>query len=120
MVSARYQRVADVDGLMLALQSPQIPWQTLLGHCKRFLREILAELDAISPQTLVAWQATLREQCDSSDNAEAALQGLRKQQGLPTTRDAVASLTLPLIQQLHTRLMRERRRWRILIAVEKP
>lgn len=121
VVSARYQRVADVDGLMLALQSPQIPWQTLLGHCKRFLRETVAELDAISPQTLAAWQATLREQCDASDNAEAALQGLRQQQGLPNlTRDAVASLTLPLIQQLHTRLMRERRRWRILIAVEKP
>ena len=116
VVSARYQRVADVDGLMLALQSPQIPWQTLLGHCKRFLREIVAELDAITPQTLAAWQATLREQCDASDNAEAALQGLRQQQGLPNlTRDAVASLTLPLIQQLHTRLLRERRRWRILI-----
>ncbi|WP_244563425.1 pyrroloquinoline quinone biosynthesis protein PqqF [Pantoea rodasii] len=116
VVSARYQRVADVDGLMLALQSPQIPWQTLLGHCKRFLREIVAELDAITPQTLAAWQATLREQCDASDNAEAALQGLRQQQGLPNlTRDAVASLTLPLIQQLHIRLLRERRRWRILV-----
>ncbi|MBK0092767.1 pyrroloquinoline quinone biosynthesis protein PqqF [Erwinia sp. S59] len=116
VVSARYQRVADVDGLMLALQSPQIPWQTLLGHCKRFLRETVADLDAIAPPTFAAWQATLREQCDIRDNAEAALQGLRQQQALPNlTPDAIASLTLPLIQQLYHRLLRERRRWRILI-----
>nr|AAP34383.1 PqqF [Kluyvera intermedia] len=38
VVSARYQRVADVDGLMLALQSPDISWRALLGHCKRFMR----------------------------------------------------------------------------------
>jgi coenzyme PQQ biosynthesis probable peptidase PqqF len=116
VVSARYQRVADVDGLMLALQSPQLSWQTLLGHCKRFLRETVSVINTLTPQTLAAWQTTLREQCDPSDNAEAALQALRQQQGLPNlTRDAVESLTLPLIQQLYTRILRERRRWRILV-----
>ena len=116
VVSARYQRVADVDGLLLALQSPQLPWQVLLGHCKRFMREMVAEVAAVTPATLADWQATLLEQCDAKDNADVVTQGLRAQQGLPNlNRNAVASLTLAHIQQLHTRLMRERRRWRIII-----
>lgn len=120
VVSARYQRVADVDGLLLALQSPQLPWQTLLGHCKRFMREMVAEVDSVTPQTLAAWQATLLDQCDAKDNADAAVQGLRQQQGLPNlNRNAVMSLTLPHLQQLHKRMMRERRRWRVIIALGK-
>jgi len=121
VVSARYQRVADVDGLLLALQSPQLSWRVLLGHCKRFMREMVAEVASVSPQRLAAWQATLLEQCDPKDNAEAATQGLRQQQGLPhLNRNAVDALTLTSIQQLHTRLLRERRRWRIIVAIEKP
>lgn len=116
VVSARYQRVADMDGLMLALQSPDISWRALLGHCKRFMREMVAEIAAISPQKLAAWQASLMTQCASKDNGEAALETLRQQHGLATlNRAAIQALTLPQIEQLHQRLLRERRRWLILV-----
>ncbi|PLR19813.1 pyrroloquinoline quinone biosynthesis protein PqqF [Pantoea endophytica] len=116
VVSARYQRVADVDGLMLALQSPDISWRALLGHCKRFMREMVAEIAAISPQKLAAWQASLMTQCVSKDNGEAALETLRQQHGLATLkRAAIQALTLQQLEQLHQRLLRERHRWLILV-----
>lgn len=117
VVSARYQRVADVDGLMLALQSPDITWRALLGHCKRFMREMVAEIAAISPEKLAAWQASLLTQCASKDNGDAALETLRQQHGLSTlNRAAILSLTLPQLKQLHQRLLRERHRWLILVT----
>ncbi len=116
VVSARYQRVADVDGLMLALQSPDISWRALLGHCKRFMREMVAEIAAISPQKLAAWQASLMTQCASKDNGEAALETLRQQHGLATlNRAAIQALTLQQLEQLHQLLLRERHRWLILV-----
>ncbi|WP_277975463.1 pyrroloquinoline quinone biosynthesis protein PqqF [Pantoea endophytica] len=116
VVSARYQRVADVDGLMLALQSPDISWRALLGHCKRFMREMVAEIAAISPQKLAAWQASLMTQCVSKDNGETALETLRQQHGLATlNRAAIQALTLPQLEQLHQRLLRERHRWLMLV-----
>lgn len=120
VVSARYQRVADVDGLLLALQSPHIAWQKLLTHCKRFMREEVEEVASITPHTLASWQRALLEQCVAQDNADAAIQALRQQQGLPTlTRHAVEALTVTQLQRLHARLMRERRRWCIVVAVEE-
>ncbi|THD38642.1 pyrroloquinoline quinone biosynthesis protein PqqF [Pantoea sp. R102] len=120
VVSARYQRVADVDGLQLALQSPSIGWRTLLQHCKAFLRDMVSELAAINDETLQGWQATLLAQCQPHQNADAASEALRKQQGLPVlTPEAIAALTLPQLQRLHQRLLRERRRWRLLINQRK-
>ncbi|MBA0038231.1 pyrroloquinoline quinone biosynthesis protein PqqF [Pantoea sp. BIGb0393] len=117
VVSARYQRVADVDGLLLALQSPNIPWRTLLGHCKRFMRDMLAEIAAIPAANLAAWQANLAMQCLNQDNSERAQEALRQQFGLPIlNRAAIQSLTLQQLQQLHYRLLRERHRWLILFA----
>ncbi|UVC31067.1 pyrroloquinoline quinone biosynthesis protein PqqF [Pantoea sp. SOD02] len=117
VVSARYQRVADVDGLMLALQSPDITWRALLGHCKRFMREMVAEIAAVSPEKLAAWQASLLTQCASKDNGDAALETLRQQHGLATlNRAAIQALTLPQLEQLHQRLLRERHRWLILVT----
>ncbi|MRS21254.1 pyrroloquinoline quinone biosynthesis protein PqqF [Enterobacteriaceae bacterium RIT692] len=117
VVSARCQRVADVDGLMLALQSPDITWRALLGHCKRFMREMVAEIAAISPNKLAAWQASLLTQCASKDNGDAALGTLRQQHGLATlNRAAIQALTLPQLELLHQRLLRERHRWLILVT----
>lgn len=117
VVSARYQRMADVDGLLLALQSPSVPWRTLLAHCKRFLRDMQAVLAGLSDETLRGWQATLRAQCPATDNATAASEALRQQQGLPClTPAAVEGLTLAHLQDLHLRLLRERRRWRVLVS----
>jgi coenzyme PQQ biosynthesis probable peptidase PqqF len=116
VVSARYQRLADVDGLLLALQSPDIPWRALLGHCKRFMRESVAEVASVTPDTLHLWQANLLAQCEAKDNAEAAGEGLRQQQGLATlNRAAIQALTLPQFEQLHQRLLRERHRWLIVV-----
>ncbi|HBZ15658.1 MAG TPA: pyrroloquinoline quinone biosynthesis protein PqqF [Pantoea sp.] len=116
VVSARYQRVADVDGLLLALQSPNIPWRTLLGHSKRFMRDMLAEIAAIPAAHLAAWQANLAMQCVKQDNSERAEEALRQQLGLPIlNRTAIQALTLPQLQHLHYRLQRERHRWLILV-----
>lgn len=120
VVSARYQRVADVDGLLLALQSPDTAWRTLLSHCKRFMREMMTALTQITPTLLAGWRASLLAQCDAKNNQEAALQALRQQHGLADLkRSAVESLTVPQLQQLHAQLLRERHRWRILIATDK-
>lgn len=117
VVSARYQRVADIDGILLALQSPATPWPQLLKHCRAFLREMSQALNDAPPAMLAAWQATLREQCVPKDNADAALQALRQQQGLANlTPYAIDALTVPLIQDVHETLRRGRRRWRVLVA----
>lgn len=116
VVSARYQRVADVDGLLLALQSPDIPWRTLLAHCKCFLREMVGEIAALPAEKLPVWQTHLRAQVENIANAERAVETLRQQHGLATlNRAAIQSLTLPHIQHLHAQLVREKRRWLILV-----
>jgi coenzyme PQQ biosynthesis probable peptidase PqqF len=116
VVSLRYQRVADVDGLLLALQSPDIPWRTLFAHCKRFLREMVGEIAALPAEKLPAWQTHLRAQVENTANAERAVETLRQQHGLATlNRAAIQSLTLPHIQHLHAQLLREKRRWLILV-----
>lgn len=116
VVTARYQRVADVDGILLALQSPDIPWRVLLSHCKRFLRTL--DLSAVS---LAALQQTLLGQCAVNNNADAALDALRQQRGLPELKTtAIHRLTLTQLQQLHQQLLQQRRRWRILLAISQP
>lgn len=116
VVSARYQRVADVDGLLLALQSPDIPWRTLLGHCKRFMRQMDGEIAALSAEKLAAWQANLLTLVEPQNNADSATETLRQQHGLAILNPAaIHALTLPHIQQVHQRLLRERHRWLILV-----
>ncbi|ADU69108.1 pyrroloquinoline quinone biosynthesis protein PqqF [Pantoea sp. At-9b] len=115
VVTARYQRVADVDGILLALQSPDIPWRVLLGHCKRFLRTLdVADAD------LVMLRQTLQNSLTCVDNASAALQALRQQQGLAELSSAaIDDVSLAQLQQLHQHLLRNRRRWRVLVALSQ-
>ncbi|WP_343554395.1 pyrroloquinoline quinone biosynthesis protein PqqF [Pantoea sp.] len=116
VVSARYQRVADVDGVLLALQSPNIPWRTLLGHCKRFMRVMAAELGVLPEKKLALWQHTLLTQAACHDNAEVAVETLRQQHGLATLHHAaIQAVTLPQLQHIHQRLLRERHRWLVLV-----
>lgn len=116
VVSARYQRVADVDGLLLALQSPAAGWRTLLCHCLMFMRRMTAEIARATPEMLAAWQQSLQAQCDVRNNAEAAVLALRQQQQLPTlTHSAIRALTVAHIQHLHATMLHQRRRWRMLI-----
>lgn len=116
VVSARYERCADVDGLLFALQSPDISWQQLLEHCKRFLHEMRLVLRQLSNEAVMAWQQTLLTRCQPQNNAQAAEDLLRREKGLPViTPESVAALTLPCLQQLLDELVRQRRRWRLLI-----
>lgn len=119
VASACYQRVADVDGLLLALQSPDVAWHTLLSHCEHFMREMMTEILLVTPEMLGAWQNVLLGQCEAQNNEEAALQALRERHGLADLkRHAVESLTLYQLHQLHGQLLQERHRWRIVIATE--
>lgn len=117
VVSARYQRVADVDGLLLALQSPDVGWRELLSHCKRFLRDMQPAVEQLQAATLRDWQTTLAAACTPQDNVTAAQEALRQQQGLPClTHCATEALTPAHLQQLYSQLLRQRRRWRVLVT----
>ncbi len=118
VASARYQRVADIDGLLLALQSPEINWRTLLSHCKRFMRAQHKDFDSITPAMMDNAKFTLRSQCHALTNADAIVQALRQQHNLPNLNlEAIESLTLPQLQQLHQNLIRTRHLWRVLFAI---
>jgi coenzyme PQQ biosynthesis probable peptidase PqqF len=116
VVTARYERCADVDGLLFALQSPDIDWVRLLAHCRRFLLDMKTALSECDAEMLHAWQQTLRERCQPYANRQVAQDLLRREAGgAILTPEAVSALTLPRMQQLFRRLVRQRRRWRLLI-----
>lgn len=116
VVTARYERCADVDGLLFALQSPDISWVRLLTHCRRFLLDMQTVLSQSDDETLRAWQQTLQERCQPHANRQVAQDLLRREAGGPClTPEAVAALTLPHMLQLFRQLVRQRRRWRVLI-----
>lgn len=106
-VFARYQQVADIDGILFALQSPHLGWRTLLQRCKDFLRQ--QTFDEIN---LDAVRHALR-----ADPADALSQALRRQFGLAVhDEQAIAALRLEDISALHNRLLRQRRKWRVLVG----
>lgn len=117
VVRACYQRVADVDGLQLVLQSPSVSWRRLLGHCKRFLRAMRSELRCCNMTDLTPLQMTLLEECRQRDKVEMARHRLRQQQGLPCLApEAITSLKPEQIEHCLLCNLREHRRWRILAA----
>ncbi|WP_233509225.1 pyrroloquinoline quinone biosynthesis protein PqqF [Pluralibacter gergoviae] len=109
-VSARALRVADVDGILLAVQSPDTGWRTLLRRGKDFLREVTFTADAL-------------EEARRALRAEAvfpAEEALRRRWGLPEVSEAaIAGITLAQVEALHRRLCRRRRRWRVLITAKE-
>ncbi len=108
-MSSRYLRSADHDGVLFALQSPNLSVGRLLQHCKRFLRSLDNEIATLDIDTL---KAQLRV-----DESNAALTALRREQGLhDLTQTSIDALTLDDLQQLHTRLTNQRRRWRVLFT----
>jgi len=109
VVSSRYMRCADEEGVLFALQSPDYSALSLLRYCRNFLRslnETLAECD------LVALKARLLSQ-----QVEQPLALLRRENGLAEP-DAtqIAALTLADLLQLHRTLIQDRRRWRVLFT----
>ncbi|HDR1954819.1 TPA: pyrroloquinoline quinone biosynthesis protein PqqF [Enterobacter hormaechei] len=114
VVSCRYQRIADRDGLLLALQSPDRSPLNLLGCCKRFLRE-LTLCDEATFSVLRQQLATqIRSPMDASATAVAAL---RQRYGLPVlTPQAIDALQPDEIIALWREMTRRRRRWRVLFT----
>lgn len=117
VVSCRYQRCADRDGLLFALQSPDQTPAALLRHCKTFLRHFSRDISDLSAAALRELQSRLSPLPAKPQPAEAALRVLRQQAGLPVlTEAAIGALTPGDLRQLHQRLMRERRRWVMLFC----
>ncbi|WEF26100.1 pyrroloquinoline quinone biosynthesis protein PqqF [Klebsiella aerogenes] len=114
VVSCRYQRLADRDGLLLALQSPDRSVLNLLRCCKTFLRE----LTLCNTGEFRILQQQLAEQARSPTKASAtALSALRQQYGLPDiTPQSIDELRYDEVIALWRELTRRRRRWRILFS----
>lgn len=114
VVSCRYQRIADRDGLLLALQSPDRSISNLLRCCKTFLRQLTlcgqAEFSQLQHQ--LAEQHGLPQ-----DTSATALAALRQRYHLPAaTPQDVNDLRLDEVIALWREITRRRRSWRILYS----
>ncbi len=114
VVSCRYQRIADRDGLLLALQSPDRSISNLLRCCKTFLRQLTLCGQAEFSQL----QHQLAEQHGQAQDASAtALSALRQHYHLPVaTPQNVNDLRLDEVITLWREITRRRRSWRILYS----
>ncbi|MDH2065857.1 pyrroloquinoline quinone biosynthesis protein PqqF [Pantoea sp. GD03673] len=109
VVSSRYMRCADEDGVLFALQSPDYSALSLLRYCRNFLRSLN---EALAGCDLVALKARLLSQ-----QADQPLALLRRENGLAETDAAqIEALTLTDLHQLHRTLIQDRRRWRVLFT----
>ncbi|WP_442954598.1 hypothetical protein [Pantoea sp. LMR881] len=109
MVSSRYLRCADRDGVLFALQSPALSVTALLRHCKMFLRALTEAMPTLDMASLKSHIRTV--------NSDPALALLRRENGLPEPEPAaIDALTWEDLQQLHQQLLRERRAWRVLFS----
>ena len=104
VVSCRYQRCADRDGMLFALQSPDNAPDVLLAQCQRFLQQ-LQPLD--EAETLASLKERLLAQLAGAPDAATALQsGLRQARGLrELERASIASLTLSALRQAQAQLI---------------
>lgn len=109
VVSSRYLRCADQDGVLFALQSPDYSALSLLRYCRNFLRSLN---EALASCDLVALKASLhRERLDTP------LACLRQLNGLADAdAAAIDALDVVRLQQLHHDLIKARRRWRVLFT----
>lgn len=109
VVSSRYLRCADRDGVLFALQSPALSVTALLRHCKMFLRALTEAMPTLDMASLKSHLRTV--------NSDPALALLRRENGLPEPEPAaIDALTWEDLQQLHQQLLRERRAWRVLFS----
>ncbi|WP_210486704.1 pyrroloquinoline quinone biosynthesis protein PqqF [Pantoea ananatis] len=112
VVSCRYHRSTDSDGLLFALQSPDCPASTLIQYCEDFLRDIAIYIaqQAIDPLKTPLLQV-------KEDAREVAL---RQANGLPNLEaEKIAALTEGEVKQLQQQLLTDRHRWQILYAKGK-
>ena len=113
VVSCRYQRVADRDGLLMALQSPDRRAGELLRCGKDFLRQLAPWMRRPSDR-----QQRLAAQIRASRPPEVrALSALRQEYGLPElTPQAVDALRVAEVADLAREMTRRRRRWQVLFT----
>ncbi|HBR1027107.1 TPA: pyrroloquinoline quinone biosynthesis protein PqqF [Klebsiella quasipneumoniae subsp. similipneumoniae] len=114
VVSCRYQRVADRDGLLMALQSPDRRAVALLRCCNTFLRQ----LPPLDEATFRPLQQRLAAQVRARTPPEAqALAVLRQKYGLAElTPQAADALRVEEVDDLAYEMSRRRRRWRVLFT----
>ncbi|MGC0867388.1 UNVERIFIED_ORG: coenzyme PQQ biosynthesis probable peptidase PqqF [Pantoea agglomerans] len=109
VVSSRYMRCADEDGVLFALQSPDYSALSLLRYCRNFLRSLN---ETLAGYDLAALKARLL-----SREVDQPLACLRADNGLAEPDAAqIEALTLADLQQLHRTLIQDRRRWRVLFT----
>ncbi|TCW09372.1 coenzyme PQQ biosynthesis probable peptidase PqqF [Raoultella sp. BIGb0138] len=114
VVSCRYLRCADREGLLFALQSPDRSVSSLLGHCKRFLRTLPVPDETHFAQLKLRLKALIAAQPQAGT---AALQALRQRQQLATfTQQEIDALQRQDLLALQQQLSRQRRRWRVLCS----
>lgn len=117
VVSCRYMRCADRDGILFLLQSPDRPPAQLLRHCKSFLRDFCGEMAELNAEVLGQLQSRLRLLMTQQDATELARCALCQQAGLPVlTEPAVQALRPADLQVLHYQLLRARRSWTLLFC----
>ncbi len=114
VVSCRYQRVADRDGLLMALQSPDRRAVALLRCCNTFLRQ----LPPLDEATFRPLQQRLAAQVRTRTPPESqALAVLRQKYGLAElTPQAADALRVEEVDDLAYEMSRRRRRWRVLFT----
>jgi len=109
VVSSRYLRCADEDGVLFALQSPDYSALSLLRYCRNFLR---SQSETLAGCDLAALKARLL-----SADADQPLALLRGENGLADlSASQIDALTPADLQQLHRALIDDRRRWRVLFT----
>lgn len=109
VVSSRYLRCADQDGVLFALQSPDYSALSLLRYCRNFLRSLNGTLATCD---LAALKAALHR-----ERSDTALARLRQLNGLAEPDSAtIETLDHARLQQLHQELIQARRRWRVLFT----
>lgn len=114
VVSCRYHRCVDRDGILFALQSPDHTPDALLERCRHFLQQLQIPDDAETLESLIA---RLLAQLNAAPDAAMALQlGLRQAHGLrDLDRASIAALTLAQLREAQAQLVRQ---WRDGIVVE--
>ncbi|HHG8771558.1 TPA: pyrroloquinoline quinone biosynthesis protein PqqF [Raoultella planticola] len=114
VVSSRYLRCADREGLLFALQSPDHSVSSLLGHCKRFLRTLPLPDETHFAQLKMRLKALMAAQPQAET---AALQALRQRRQLATlTQQEIDALQRQDLLALRQQVNRQRRRWRVLCS----
>ncbi|MEZ3500323.1 pyrroloquinoline quinone biosynthesis protein PqqF [Pantoea sp. KPR_PJ] len=106
VASCRYHRCADRDGILFALQSPDIASEALLTQCQIFVHQLALPDDA---DTLKTGQARLHAALSASSQADSRLQrALRHAQGMrDLDASAIDALTPAALHQARAQLLHE-------------